>query len=90
MAYPLEPGGAVPHKFIVQDHGTCENCHEKDVDLCCIPGYMWLCESCFGDLDWCDICGEAFVDGAVEFIVTSDGRYVCPYCAEAYGLGEEE
>ena len=90
MAFPLKPSDDAPHEFIVHDHGTCENCGSEDVDICCIPGYMWLCEDCYNDLDWCDICGEPYVDGAVEFVELDDGRRACPYCAEQYDSGEDE
>ena len=79
---------ACPDEFEAQDHGTCENCGETDVDLCCVPGYMWLCEDCFNAMDVCDICGEHYVEGALEFILLDDGRYICPDCAEE--LGDEE
>ena len=79
-----------PDEFIVQDHGTCENCGEEDVDLCCVPGYMWLCEDCFANMDTCDICGEKYVEGALEFVELEDGRYVCPYCAEELESAEKD
>ncbi len=83
-------GSTTPDEFIVQDHGTCENCGEEDVDLCCVPGYMWLCEDCFANMDTCDICGEKYVEGALEFVELEDGRYVCPYCAEALESEEDD
>ena len=79
----------IPEEFEVHDHGTCECCGKTDVDLCCIPNYMWLCEECFDNMDICDICGEGYVEGALDFVLLDDGRYICPYCAEELEAEEE-
>ena len=76
-------------EFTVQEHGKCELCGEEDVDLCCIPDYMWVCQDCFdNDFTMCDVCGQLWVDGAIEFTYLDDGRCVCEYCME--DLDEED
>ena len=41
-------------------------------------------------MDTCDICGDSYVEGALEFVELDDGRYVCPYCAEELEFEDDE
>lgn len=70
-------------KFHADGRGKCEICGEEDVEVCVIPEYISVCRSCFeNDMTLCEVCGQLWEDGAVDFTELPDGRLACEYCTE--------
>ena len=63
--------------------GTCQECGEEKM-VYLIREDVILCEECADELDWiqCEICGDFYPYGDVEFTELDDGRTVCEYCME--------
>ena len=66
-----------------QYKGTCTECGEVKM-VWLIREDVVLCDKCADDLDWvqCDICGDFYPWGDVEFTRLPDDRQVCEYCME--------
>lgn len=64
-------------------HDICTECG-KETKVWMIRDEIWLCDDCVEEQGWvqCDICGDFYVDGEVEFTDLPDGRTVCEYCME--------
>ena len=63
--------------------GTCTDCGKENTSLIILDDVDWLCEECLdSSYTQCDICGEYWCDGYVEFTVTADDKLVCEYCME--------
>lgn len=69
--------------------GTCTDCGKENTSLIILDDVDWLCEECLdSSYTQCDICGEYWGDGYVEFTVTADDKLVCEYCMEDIGAEE--
>lgn len=67
--------------FKADGHGKCEHCGTEEVDLCCIPDYMWVCKDCLETwMTECDRCGRIWDIDVMTY--TDDGEELCPYCAD--------
>ena len=63
--------------------GTCTDCGKENSNLIVLDDVGRLCEECLdSNYTKCDICGEYWGDGYVEFTVTDDDKLVCEYCME--------
>lgn len=63
--------------------GTCTECGKENATLIVLDDVDRLCPECLDSgYTQCDICGEYWPDGVVEFSVTADDNLVCEYCME--------
>lgn len=63
--------------------GTCTDCGKENCDLIVLDDVVRVCEECLeSNYTQCDVCGEYWADGYVEFTVTDDDKLVCEYCME--------
>ena len=68
--------------------GTCTDCGKENCELIVLDEIDMLCQECLDSVyTKCDICGEYWPDGVVEFIYTGDG-IICEYCME--DIAEED
>ena len=62
--------------------GTCSECGKENCELIVLDDVDRLCQECLDSVyTQCDICGEYYPDGVVEFTCTDDG-IICEYCME--------
>ncbi len=66
-----------------QEFGICPECGEEKM-LWLIREDVIMCDECADNLDWiqCDICGDFYPCGDVEFTKLKDRRFACAYCME--------
>lgn len=70
--------------------GTCTDCGKENCNLIVLDDVDQLCQECLDSVyTQCDICGEYWPDGVVEFIYTGDG-IICEYCMEDIVDDEED
>ena len=63
--------------------GTCTDCGKENCNLIILDEVDQLCQECLDSVyTQCDICGEYWPDGVVEFTLTDDEKMVCEYCME--------
>ena len=62
--------------------GTCTDCGKENAALIILDNVDWICEECLDSVyTQCDICGEYWPDGVIEFTYTDD-KIICEYCME--------
>ena len=65
--------------------GTCTLCGKENCNLTILDDIDRVCDQCLeSDFQLCDVCGEYYDPGNVEFFCHIDGRLICEYCKEDF------